>query len=89
MCLLHDKFHQAYIDTANKALEAAPEWHRKTIEQILSHLDEVPETLRTAVRNQGGGHANHPLFWKIMRPNGGGRPEGDLKGYSRGLRFFE
>lgn len=78
MRLHHDKHHQSYVDALNKALEGHPEWHGKTIEQILNHLDEVPEPVRQTVRNQGGGHANHQLFWKIMKPNGGGEPGGDL-----------
>lgn len=78
MRLHHDKHHHSYIDALNKVLEGHPEWHGKTIEQILSYLDEVPEAVRQAVRNQGGGHANHQLFWKIMKPNGGGEPGKDL-----------
>jgi Fe-Mn family superoxide dismutase len=78
MELHHSKHHQAYIDKLNKALEEAPEWQNKPIEEILTHLDELPETIRTAVRNNGGGHYNHSLFWQMMSPTGGGEPEGEL-----------
>jgi superoxide dismutase, Fe-Mn family len=73
----HDKHHQAYVDNANKALEGT-EWDGKPVEQVLGVLDLIPEDIRTAVRNNGGGHANHSLFWEIMGPDGGGEPEGDL-----------
>ena len=78
MRLHHDKHHQGYINALNEALESYPEARGKTIEQLLSRLDQVPEKIRTTVRNQGGGHANHQFFWKIMKPNGGGEPGGDL-----------
>ncbi len=78
MELHHAKHHQAYIDKLNKALEEAPEWQGKTIEAILTHLDELPENIRTAVRNNGGGHYNHSHFWETLSPNGGGKPEGEL-----------
>jgi Fe-Mn family superoxide dismutase len=74
----HGKHHQAYIDNLNKALEKAPALQGKTIEQIVSDLNSAPEELRTAIRNHGGGHYNHSLFWKAMSPSGGGRPTGDL-----------
>ncbi len=73
----HDKHHQAYVDNANKALEGS-EWADRPVEQILDNLDLLPEAIRTAVRNNGGGHANHTLFWEIMGPGGGGEPEGPL-----------
>ena len=73
----HDKHHQAYVDNANKALEGT-EWADRPVDQVLGVLDLVPEDKRTAVRNNGGGHANHTLFWEIMGPNGGGEPSGAL-----------
>lgn len=75
----HGKHHNAYVTNLNKALEAAPELNGKTIEELLAHnLSAVPEGIRTAVRNNGGGHYNHSLFWKIMGPKGGGAPVGEL-----------
>jgi Fe-Mn family superoxide dismutase len=74
----HDKHHQAYIDNANKALEGT-EWADNPVESVLAALDAMPEEIRTAVRNNAGGHANHTLFWEIMSPGGGGEPEGDLR----------
>ena len=73
----HDKHHQAYVDNANKALEGT-EWADRPVEQVLANLDPLPEDIRTAVRNNAGGHANHTLFWEIMAPNGGGEPSGAL-----------
>jgi Fe-Mn family superoxide dismutase len=77
MHLHHDKHHQAYVDNANKALEGT-EWADNPVESVLSSLDSMPEEIRTAVRNNAGGHANHSLFWEIMSPNGGGEPTGEL-----------
>ena len=78
MRIHHDKHHQAYVDNVNKALEGT-EWADRPIEQVLGDaLDLIPEDKRTAVRNNGGGHANHTLFWSIMRPGGGSEPSGDL-----------
>ncbi|MDX6439527.1 MAG: superoxide dismutase, Fe-Mn family [Gaiellaceae bacterium] len=74
----HGKHHQAYVDNANKAL-AGTEWENNNVESILASLDAMPDDIRTAVRNNAGGHANHSLFWTIMSPDGGGEPEGDLK----------
>lgn len=74
----HDKHHQAYVDNLNKALAAAPDLAGKGIEDLLRGFDAVPEAIRTAVRNHGGGHANHSLFWEIMGPGGGGAPGGEL-----------
>jgi len=74
----HGKHHQAYIDNLNKALEKAPALQGKTIEQIVSDLKSAPEEVRTVIRNHGGGHYNHSLFWKVMTGNGGGQPEGAL-----------
>ena len=74
----HGKHHQAYVDNANKALEGT-EWAGNSVESVLASLDALPDDIRTAVRNNAGGHANHSLFWEIMSPDGGGEPEGDLK----------
>jgi len=73
----HDKHHQAYVDNANKALDGN-EWADRPVEAILANVELLPEDIRTAVRNNAGGHANHSLFWQIMSPEGGGEPEGDL-----------
>jgi Fe-Mn family superoxide dismutase len=73
----HGKHHQAYVDNANKALEGT-EWADLPVEQILTQLDAIPEEKRAAVRNNAGGHANHSLFWTIMKPGGGGEPTGAL-----------
>ena len=73
----HDKHHQAYLDKLNAALEKYPELFEKSIEEILSDPDAVPEDIRTAVRNNGGGYLHHSLFWKMMKP-GGSEPSGDL-----------
>ena len=78
MRIHHDKHHQAYVDNLNKALEGT-EWADRPIEQVLGDaLDLIPDDKRAAVRNNGGGHANHTLFWEIMGPSGGGDPSGDL-----------
>ncbi|HLE03271.1 MAG TPA: superoxide dismutase [Anaerolineales bacterium] len=74
----HGKHHAAYTNNLNNALESAKEWGEKSIEQILADLDGVPDGIRMAVRNNGGGFANHNLFWTIMGPNGGGEPNGAL-----------
>ena len=73
----HGKHHQAYVDNANKALDGT-EWADRSVEDVLASLDIIPEDIRTAVRNNAGGHANHSFFWTIMSPDGGGEPEGDL-----------
>jgi Fe-Mn family superoxide dismutase len=73
----HGKHHQAYVDNANKALDGT-EWADRSVEDVLASLEVLPEDIRTAVRNNAGGHANHSLFWEIMSPDGGGDPEGDL-----------
>ena len=77
MRIHHDKHHQAYVDKANAALEGT-EWADKPVEEVLQNLDKLPDDKRTAVRNNGGGHANHSFFWQIMSPDGGGEPDGDL-----------
>jgi len=73
----HDKHHAAYVTNLNAALEGT-EWMDRPIEAVLANLEIIPEDKRAAVRNNGGGHANHTLFWEIMGPNGGGEPSGDL-----------
>ena len=73
----HDKHHQAYVDKANAALEGT-EWDGKPIEEVIANLSQLPENIRGPVRNNGGGHYNHTLFWESMSPNGGGQPDGDL-----------
>jgi Fe-Mn family superoxide dismutase len=75
----HDKHHAAYVTNLNAALEGT-EWMDRPIESVLSNLEILPEDKRAAVRNNGGGHANHTLFWEIMGPDGGGEPSGDLAG---------
>jgi superoxide dismutase, Fe-Mn family len=77
MRLHHDKHHQAYVDKANAALDGT-EWDGKPVEEVLQSLSSLPDDIRTAVRNNAGGHANHSMFWEIMGPDGGGEPEGDL-----------
>ena len=75
----HGKHHAAYVNNLNKALESAPELQNKTIEQILANnLAVVTDSIKTAVRNNGGGHYNHSLFWTLLSPNGGGVPTGDI-----------
>ncbi|AJS61287.1 superoxide dismutase [Paenibacillus sp. IHBB 10380] len=74
----HDRHHNTYVTNLNAALEKAPELQNKSIEELLTGLGSVPEEIRTAVRNNGGGHANHSLFWEIIGPNGGGNPTGEL-----------
>jgi Fe-Mn family superoxide dismutase len=73
----HDKHHQAYVDNANKALDGT-EWADNPVESVLASVDAMPEEIRTAVRNNAGGHANHSLFWELMSPDGGGDPDGAL-----------
>ncbi len=74
----HGKHHNAYVTNLNKALESARIWRIKSLEDLLANnLATVPENIRTAVRNNGGGHYNHSMFWQIMGPNGGGQPSGE------------
>ena len=73
----HDKHHQAYVDKANAALEGT-EWADTDVDEVLRSLDQLPDDIRTPVRNNAGGHSNHSFFWQIMSPDGGGEPEGDL-----------
>ncbi len=74
----HDKHHAAYVAKLNAALEKAPAFQNRPIEEILRSLDSIPADVRTAVRNHGGGHLNHTLFWKMLSPKGGGKPSGAL-----------
>ncbi len=78
MTIHHDKHHAAYVTNLNAALEKHPELGKKTLEAILQDLNSVPEDIRTAVRNHGGGTWNHDMFWEIMGPKKGGAPKGDL-----------
>jgi Fe-Mn family superoxide dismutase len=73
----HDKHHQAYVDKANDALKGT-EWESKSIEEVLQNLDSLPSDKQGPVRNNGGGHYNHSLFWESMKPGGGGEPSGEL-----------
>src|SRR5258708_4817122 len=74
----HDKHHAAYVTNLNKAVAEFPDLGKKTVEELLQGLESVPEKVRMAVRNQGGGHYNHSLFWQMMKKSGGGEPQGDL-----------
>ncbi|WP_127534599.1 superoxide dismutase [Paenibacillus kobensis] len=78
MMIHHDRHHNAYVTNLNAALESAPELQSKSIEDLIADLNSVPEAIRTAVRNNGGGHANHSLFWETIGPNAGGAPSGKL-----------
>jgi len=77
MQIHHDKHHGTYVNNVNAALEGT-EWADRPIEEVLASLDQIPEDKRGAVRNNGGGHANHTMFWEIMKPGGGGAPSGPL-----------
>lgn len=78
MMIHHDRHHNTYVTSLNAALEGHPDLQSKSVEELIADLDSVPESIRTAVRNHGGGHANHTLFWEVIGPNGGGAPTGDL-----------
>ncbi|MEI4715681.1 superoxide dismutase [Mn] [Bacillus cereus] len=78
MNIHHTKHHNTYITNLNAALEGNAELADKSVEELVANLNEVPEAIRTAVRNNGGGHANHTFFWTILSPNGGGQPVGEL-----------
>jgi superoxide dismutase, Fe-Mn family len=80
----HDKHHNAYVTNLNKALESSADLQKLSIEELLAQLGKVPENVRTAVRNNGGGHLNHSMFWKLMKKGGGGEPSGDLAGAIKG-----
>ncbi|EAE8346807.1 superoxide dismutase [Listeria monocytogenes] len=75
----YTKHHNTYVTKLNEAVAGHPELESKSAEELVANLDSVPEDIRGAVRNHGGGHANHTLFWSILSPNGGGAPTGDLK----------
>lgn len=76
MIIHHDRHHATYVNNLNAALEGHTDLASKSIEDLLKSLNDVPESIRTAVRNNGGGHANHTLFWEVLSPNGGGQPTG-------------
>ncbi len=78
MKLHHDKHHQTYVTNLNGAVEKHPELGTKTPEELIKDLAAIPEDVRTVVRNNGGGHVNHTMFWEIMKPGGGGEPTGDI-----------
>jgi superoxide dismutase, Fe-Mn family len=78
MNIHHTKHHNTYVTNLNAALEGNEELLSKSVEEVIANLDAVPESARTAVRNNGGGHANHSLFWQLLSPNGGGAPSGKL-----------
>ncbi|GAF65919.1 manganese superoxide dismutase [Bacillus sp. TS-2] len=78
MNIHHGKHHQTYVTKLNAALEGHEALASKSIEELVANLDAVPESIRTAVRNNGGGHANHTLFWELLSPNGGGEPKGEV-----------
>jgi Fe-Mn family superoxide dismutase len=78
MQLHHDKHHQAYVDKLNAAIDSAPALRERTLESLLTDLSRLPESVQAAIRNHGGGHYNHSLFWQWMSPDGGGEPTGEL-----------
>lgn len=78
MMLHHDKHHQGYVDKFNAALDQAPELKERSLDDLLTGINELHESVRTAIRNNGGGHYNHSLFWQWMSPDGGGEPTGEL-----------
>ena len=78
MRLHHDKHHQTYVDKLNAAIDEAPALQERSLESLLEGLDALPVEVQTAIRNQGGGHYNHTLFWQWMSPDGGGEPKGEL-----------
>jgi superoxide dismutase, Fe-Mn family len=78
MKLHHDKHHQAYVNNLNAAIEKHPELGKKTVDELLADLNAIPEDIRGAVRNNGGGHSNHSMFWTIMGPKAGGEPTGAI-----------
>jgi Fe-Mn family superoxide dismutase len=78
MQIHHDKHHAAYVTNLNNALQGQPQWESMSVVDILRQINSVPENIRTAVRNNAGGHANHTMFWEIMTPGGSGQPTGEL-----------
>lgn len=86
----HTKHHQAYIDNLNKALDGHEKYQEMSIKDLVANLNSLPDEIKTAVRNNGGGHLNHKIFWKTMSPNGGGNPLGQVaKGIDEDLGGFE
>jgi len=83
MNIHHTKHHNTYVTNLNKAIAGHAELEAKTIEELISNLDAVPESIRTAVRNNGGGHANHSLFWTVLSPNGAGNQQANWPKQSR------
>lgn len=79
MELHHDRHHASYVNNLNEALRGHEQLAQRPLQEILANLDDVPESIRTKVRNNGGGHANHSMFWQVMGPGGGGQPQGDLR----------
>ena len=78
MKIHHRKHHNTYVENTNKALEGHEDLQKLSVDELVAKLDEVPEDIRTAVRNNGGGHSNHSLFWEVLSPDGGGEPTGEL-----------
>lgn len=78
MNIHHDKHHNTYVTKLNSALENHSDLQNKSVDELISDLNAVPEDIRTAVRNNGGGHSNHSIFWKLLSPNGGGEPKGEV-----------
>ena len=78
MQIHHGKHHQTYVTNLNAALEQYPDFQKHSVEDLIRNIANVPEAIRTAVRNNGGGHANHAMFWQLMGPNAGGAPTGDV-----------
>lgn len=78
MNIHHDKHHNTYVTKLNSALESHSDLQNKSVDELISDLNAVPEDIRTAVRNNGGGHSNHSIFWKLLSPNGGGEPKGEV-----------
>lgn len=78
MQLHHDKHHQSYVDKLNAAVDAAPALAERSLESLLENIEQLPQDVQTAIRNHGGGHYNHTLFWQWMHPDGGGEPSGPL-----------
>src|SRR3989344_7022488 len=79
MHIHHEKHHAAYVTNLNAALETIPEFQNSSIEDLIKNIDKIPEEVKAVVRNNGGGHQNHSLFWTFMSPQGGGEPEGKLR----------
>src|ERR1700757_4346088 len=88
MHLHHDKHHQAYVDNLNKALEKHADWQKKSVDEILRNINSIPEGARTAARTSGGGRHNHSMFWKIMKPQGGGEPTSKIADVIKELGGF-